>query len=447
MQMGVRGGERVRGRVRAADPLGDEFVVALEEVGRRIQDPVAKLRYLRGSIAEHEEKLFKKPGPSRGVRPTSAALVVLAISGFAAAGWYFSRPAVAAPAPAPTVAPVAEALPALPSGVKPSRIWLVEKNETSEQYSNGLRIDTTFEVAGDPRRYHVFATGTGMNGEVHDQPVGIVFHTSESDIWPLDESYNENLRTSSHNLLRYLQRNRLYNYQIDRFGRVFRVVTDATKANHAGQGVWTKGSDIYLSLNNAMLGICFETRWEGGHALPITAAQLAAGRSLTDWLRQHYDIAADMCVGHGLISVNPKKHLIGHHVDWARGFPFEAFGLPNQYARVAPSVSLFGFVYDDDFIKVMGEPWEGVRAAESALNQAATDQGKSLEALRRERQTLYDQWLEAQTKDQEQAAADRAKTPRAAEATPPNRRSGDAGQRPDASTRPRPGPQALRSGG
>ena len=38
-----------------------------------------------------------------------------------------------------------------------------------------------------------------------------------------------------------------------------------------------------------------------------------------------------MCVAHGLTSVNPKKHLIGHHMDWARGFPFEAFGLPDQY--------------------------------------------------------------------------------------------------------------------
>ena len=36
---------------------------------------------------------------------------------------------------------------------------------------------------------------------------------------------------------------------------------------------------------------------------------------------------------HGLTSVNPKKHLIGHHLDWARGFPFEAFGLPDQYQR------------------------------------------------------------------------------------------------------------------
>ena len=44
-----------------------------------------------------------------------------------------------------------------------------------------------------------------MGTEVHDQPIGIVFHTSESDIWPLEESFNEKLRDSSQNLLRYLQ--------------------------------------------------------------------------------------------------------------------------------------------------------------------------------------------------------------------------------------------------
>jgi hypothetical protein len=447
MQVGVRGGDAPKQRARSGRALGDDFVVALEEVSSQIRDPVAKLRYLRGSIAQYEEDLFERPRTKRRFGAAAASLVLLATAAFGGAGYYFSRPAVAAPAPLPTLAPVAEALTGLPPGLKASKIWLVEKNETSEQYSNGLRIDTSFEVVGDPRRFRVFETGRGMKDETHEQPVGIVFHTSESDIWPLDESYNENLRTSSHNLLRYLSRNRVYNYLVDRFGRVFRVVTDETKANHAGQAVWTKDQDIYLSLNNAFLGISFETRWEGGRALPITAAQLSAGRSLTDWLRQRFDISPDMCVGHGLVSVNPKKHLIGHHLDWARGFPFEAFGLPNQYARLAPGVVLFGFAYDDDFTRVLGEPWEGVRAAERVLAAAATDRSKTVEQVRRERQALYDTWLAEQTKDQERAAAERTKAPRAAMTAPPNRRSGDAGQRPDASLRSRPGPQGIRSGG
>jgi hypothetical protein len=289
--------------------------------------------------------------------------------------------------------------------VKPTQIFLVEKGDGWEQYSNGLRIDTTHAVAGDPRRYRTFERGTGRMGEVADQPVGLLFHTSESDIWPLEASYNEHLRDSSQHLLRYLRKERCYNYLIDRFGRVFRIVEENGKANHAGHSIWARGDTVYLSLNNAFLGVCFETRWDGGRALPITEAQLSAGRSITEYLRQKWSIDADMCVTHGLTSVNPHKHLIGHHVDWARGFPFEAFGLPDQYARIAPSVALFGFGYDEEFVKVLGEPWAGVRGAESALAEEASRQGKTIEEVRRDKQALYDQWLAEQTQDEKDAAS------------------------------------------
>ena len=39
----------------SARPLSDDFVIALEQTSRKIDDPVAKLRYLRGSIAQYEE--------------------------------------------------------------------------------------------------------------------------------------------------------------------------------------------------------------------------------------------------------------------------------------------------------------------------------------------------------------------------------------------------------
>jgi len=435
-----------KGRSAPSRRLGDEFVVALEETSRKINDPVAKLRYLRGSIAQYEETQARQGPATRRSVALLAGLAAAAVLAFGGAAWHFSRPAVGAQAPAVPPA-VAEELRALPAGVTPVTIWLVEKNETSEHYSNGLRIDTGFEVVGEPRRYRLFAAGPGMRGEVHEKPVGILFHTSESDIWPLDESYNENLRTSSQNLLRYLQRNKVYNYLIDRFGRVFRVVTDESKANHAGHSVWTKGDDIYLGLNASFLGVSFETRWEGGRALPITAAQLSAGRSLTDWLRQQWEIDPDMCTGHGLVSINAKKHLIGHHVDWARGFPFEAFGLPDQYARMAPHVALFGLGYDVDFLKVMGEPWPGVREAERVLETAALDQGRTVEEVRRERQALFDRFQAEHAKEQELLAAERGGRPRAASATAPSRRRGDAGARPNAPYRAKLGPQPLRSGG
>jgi hypothetical protein len=244
-----------------------------------------------------------------------------------------------------------------------------------------------------------------MLPEVHERPVGILFHTSESDVWPLEENFNDNLRKSSGQLLRWVKKHKLYHYLIDRFGRVYGVVDEQSKANHAGHSVWAQGDRVHLNLNHAFLGVSFETRWEGGRALPITQAQFAAGRNLSDWLRQRWEIPAELCVAHGLTSVNPTKHLIGHHLDWARGFPFEAFGLPDQYQQAPASVALFGFGYDGDFLKVLGEPWAGVRKAERALSDQAANQGKTVEQVRRERQGLYDQWLEEQARVEAEAAA------------------------------------------
>jgi hypothetical protein len=426
-------------------PRGDSFMEDIEAKSRTIRDPVAKLRYIRESLARYQEadrKVQAVPisplrwllyrvtkldrlrplyttnpnGAVEAPRPVAPpvrsssgagwAIALVAAAGVALGAYRLSRPAdAAAPAAsAPSTLPVAETLPLLPQGVAPARIWLVEKGETWELYSNGLRIDTSYGVPGDPRRYRLFDRKAGYQDEIRTKPVGIVFHTSESDIWPLEESFNEKLRDSSQGLLRYLQRNAVYNYLIDRFGRVFRVVSEEGKANHAGNGVWTQADDVYLSLNNSFLGVSFETRWEGGQALPITQAQLAAGRSLTDYLRKKWAIAPEMCVAHGLTSMNPKKHLIGHHLDWSRGFPFEAFGLPNQYARVVPSVELFGFEYDDRFLNVLGEPWLGVREAETALLTEATARSLTVADVRREKQQLFDRWLAEQTRDQEAAA-------------------------------------------
>src|SRR5581483_5254537 len=158
-----------------------------------------------------------------------------------------------------------------------------------------------------------------------------------------------------------------------------------TRANHAGFSVWVKDTSVYLNLNSEFIGICFETRWEGGHALPITKAQLSAGRDLTDYLRNRYKIPAEMCTAHGLTSVNPKKHLIGHHIDWARGFPFEAFGLPDQYSLPDPAVTLFGFGYDDEFrSRMRGDAWKGVAEGERLLADEARQKGQGVDELRRQ---------------------------------------------------------------
>jgi hypothetical protein len=432
---------------------GEEIIRALETGGRQIQDPVAKLRYLRSSLARYQKIdrcIEAVPSPiarrvlyrwlsleglrhlmngnsfgapmleaslhqsARWSRLISGVTIAVIVGGVVAGIVVVARswqtnggtpPVLAATGPLPEVA---ESLPPLPRGVRPAQVWVVEKGDGWEQYSNGLRIDTTYSVAGDPRRYRSFVEEKGMLDDVGSKPIGILFHTSESDIWPMEAANNEKLRDSSQHILRYVQRGRLYNYLIDRFGRVFRVVDEEGKANHAGAGIWSRDDVVYLNLNNAFLGICFETRWDGGRALPITAAQLAAGRSLTEYLRLRWEISGEMCAAHGMTSVNPKQHLIGHHVDWARGFPFDAFGLPDQYARVAPSVALFGFGYDDKFLRVLGEPWAGVRSAESMLATEAARQGKTLDDYRRERRALYDRWHSDQTKDEEAAASLRA---------------------------------------
>lgn len=414
---------------------GDKFVAAVEEVSREIQDPAAKLRFLRQSLSRPQSieraasyvPWLRRWADRKGdgtetaistlgvpVRVISrrrmgnrmaAVAAVLAFTALLGAGVLrATRPSVATPvlAAVPTL-PVAESLPLLPAAVAPSAIWLVEKGADWELFSNGLRIDTTFAVTGDPRRFKVFEEGLGLKEEVYTKPVGIVFHTSESDIWPLEASFNESLRDSSQRLLRYLVRNRCYNYLIDRFGRVYRVVEEDSKANHAGTSIWANGKNVYLNLNSSFLGVSFETRWEGGRALPITQAQLGAGRNLTEYLRQRWEITGEMCVGHGLVSINPTKHLIGNHMDWSRGFPFAAFGLPDQYATVPPSVGLFGFGYDVDFLKVLGEPWPGVRRAEEGMAEEARRTGKSEDEVRRGRRALYDEWRQAQVKDDDEA--------------------------------------------
>ena len=279
-----------------------------------------------------------------------------------------------------------------------ANIWLVDQAQGWELYSNGLRIETAFEIEGEPRKFFVFNADRAEPIATETRPVGILLHTSESDLWPLEAEFNSNIRSSSRGLLRYVQRLRLYNYVIDRFGRVYRVVKDDTRAHHAGHGVWSYNDRYYLNLNSAMIGLCFETRWNGGRALPITEAQLLAGRNLTAYLRQRYSIAPDMVVAHGLTSVNPKSHLIGHHLDWARGFPFEAFGLPNQYERQPPSVAIFGFRYDSKFIEAMGEPWPGLKQAELTLAAQAKELGITASQLRSRKQAMYDAWSRAQSR-------------------------------------------------
>lgn len=430
---------------REREPCSSELRTELARITDDIDDPVAKLRYLRNAMQRGDAtRIDRLPcGPVRRalyrlhglealdavIEPAAEAIKVGAktlnarvrarrfLTGSLAVGLLLlpallagltvrietpTRPAVAAAAvmtpnaPAPPVEPLPESLPADQLGIAPSTIWLADRGPGWELYSNGLRIETTYAVAGEQREYRVHHRDGAIEPGAYSKPVGILFHTSESDLWPLEADFAQQLRKGTAALLRYLQHEQAYNYLIDRFGRVYRIVDDETRAHHAGHSVWARNDDVYLDLNSAFLGVAFESRWDGGRSLPITRAQLIAGRNLTHYLRQRFAIAPEMCVTHGLTSVSPRQGLIGYHRDWARGFPFEAFGLPDLYAVPPPSVTLFGFGHDDEFLRAVGERWPGLITAEQMLGAEARQRALPIEVVRRERQALYRKWSDEQ---------------------------------------------------
>jgi len=463
--------EKYRGE---REGCGPELGTQLLEISDDIDDPVIKLKFLRGAIdrqSQYERRIHRLPCPPirralyrlHGLRALAPALAnadpesqeivyhrmlaarskvhrlagsivcgSLVIMPLLLLGWSWwpdssSEPAApatvlasvaAAPRPAapalppPTLmiaaatppavqevayaprSPVAEPLVPESLGQTPTTVFLADRGSDWEMYSNGLRVETKFVVDGPRRRYRIADRQQGFKPTFYNQPVGILFHTSESDLWPLEANYGSRLRQSSTELLKYVQRSKAYNYLIDRFGRVYRIVADETRANHAGHSVWAQGDDVYLDLNAAFIGVSFESRWQAsegesqeGRALPITNAQLVAGRNLTNYLRQRYAIAPD-----GLTSISPRQFLIGYHRDWATGFPFAAFGLPDQYAQPPAAVTVLGFGHDDDFLRAVGKLNPGLITAERMLTEEARVRGISPDALRQERRAVYQKW-------------------------------------------------------
>jgi hypothetical protein len=294
------------------------------------------------------------------------------------------------------VAPgLAESLPSY----QPEKVWLVEQGEGFERYSNGARIINTHETSNRPRRFIAFGRGAdGGRGEAQTAPVGIVYHTSESDILPFIKDNSGSIEYRSKNLLAYVREHKSYNYVIDRFGQVYRVVRDEDAAFHAGNSVWSDGRVTYFGLNESFLGVSFETKadvGEGGEQL--TEAQVLAGRLLTQVLRSRYRIDDANCTAHGLVSVNPSNGRILFHHDWARGFPFEAMGLSDKYAVAPASVAELGFGYDTETLaQIGGVVWPGVGAAEGEFARRAEGQGRSPDDLRRRMRALYRERMGAQ---------------------------------------------------
>jgi len=284
---------------------------------------------------------------------------------------------------------------------KPEKVWLVERKDNFERYSNGGRISTDYETDNHQRAYYVLPHMDGaINArakpisELRHDPIGLLYHTSESDLLPFIADNNESIETHTRGLLEYVRRNRSYNYVIDRFGQIYRIVRDGQAANHAGHSVWADKQGVYVGLNESFIGVCFETRSDAS-VEQLTEAQLVAGRLLTQILRSRFQIDDADCVVHGLVSVNPDNMRICYHHDWVRNFPFAAMGLSDKYQVAPVAISEFGFTYDDDIIaQVGGAIWPGAVAALAEFNRRADTANLKADELRKQMRERYRQQME-----------------------------------------------------
>jgi hypothetical protein len=271
------------------------------------------------------------------------------------------------------------------------RVWLVESTAQFDLYSNGLRTENQYAISTSPRRYAALVKGAR---EMRSEPAGIVYHTTESHLAPFEEQDNRWLQRDGEGMLEYVRRHRSYHFVVDRFGRVFRIVRESDYANHAGNSVWADESRIYVNLNQSFFGVAFEARSESsGLEATVNAAQIYAGRILTQMLRARYGIAASNCVAHAQVSVNPSNYGVGYHQDWAANLPFGELGLGDNYRLALPSMTLFGFARREaaGAVRSSMSPGmsSGVDAAETELLARAAAEKLPVERYRGKLQERY----------------------------------------------------------
>ena len=276
---------------------------------------------------------------------------------------------------------------------KPEAIWKYESKDGYENWTNGCRILTEYETDNRPRAYYNIPRGVETDGDqFSNKIVGIIYHTPESGIVPFVPDNNETIQKRSRRLLETVRERKLYNYMIDRYGNIYRIVRDNQAADHAGYSIWADAKNTYVSLNDSFLGVCFESKFDGAETLDeiLTPAQINAGRLLTDVLRTKYQIDDANCTTHGLVAVDHEKMLIARHHDWVRNFPFDAMGLSDKYKIHPPSMSDYGCTYDLNVLAKLGNRlWEGALKAEEEFNRRAEDARVSPDELRRKLQARY----------------------------------------------------------
>jgi hypothetical protein len=350
----------------------------------RINDPVLRLRFLRAVAPAWQ------PNPVKARRARGYVVVPLIAIPIAALFLVRGRTHAADASASPAVN--FEVPPRSGSGPVPD-VWQVEKSGDSEAYSNGLRIDNRFAATNHSRSYRLFPADPERmsEGVAGSLPMGIVFHSTESRQAPFEAQQNRMLKRIGESLLEYVQRKRAYNFLIDRFGRVHRVVEESEAANHAGNSLWSDGKWLYFNLNESFLGISFEAETIPGQVEPqVTPAQLHAAAMLTEMLRSRYGIAGTNCVTHAQVSVNPSNMRIGYHTDWASNFPFAALGLPDNYAQPPAALLVAGFEADLAFFRAAGPPLTAsVKLAENRLAERSQSAGLSLRSYRERLQVQY----------------------------------------------------------
>lgn len=362
----------------------------------RIDDPVEKLRFLR--LAMGTEWEAAAPRQQRGWWASGAAAFALAFSlGLPLPTASDTTQVTPVKPPVEHIVPVSARSTDASTGIRPIRtdkVWVVESTDEYEIYSNGLRIENEYQTSNQMRFFQVYDRQK-QNAPVdqwRSQPVGIVFHTTESHITPFAEDHTKKMKQIGAGLLAGIRQNRSYHFVIDRFGRVFRVVEESDSANHAGNSIWADDRWTYLNLNNSFLGVAFEaqTRENEEQATSVTPAQIHAARVLTQLLRSKYGIPSRNCVTHAQVSVNPSNMQVGYHTDWAGNFPFQELDLEENYAQPLPSVFAFGFEYNANFVKQTGPRMlRGLTSAEQELRQRANSLGITVAEHRSRLQQQY----------------------------------------------------------
>jgi hypothetical protein len=337
-----------------------------------IDDPVTRLRFLKAvapaSARSRWRQLRRRFFFSAAIICAAAAVALIPLA---------PTSRLRASARVKSAAPRIVAAPSVFAAARAAaNVWLVEKTAESEEYSNGLRIDNHFLVATHPRSYLAFPVDASQPVR-RTEPAGIVFHTTESAQAPFEASENRELKRIGESLLEYVRRRQAYNFVLDRFGRVYRVVPEGEAANHSGNSAWADENWFYVNLNESFLGISFEGASPAPQAdAEISPAQVRSAAMLIEMLRCRYRIPASNYVTHAQVSVNPSNMQVGLHLAWASGFPFEALGLEDNYAAALPALWAYGFDYDASFSKRAGERMRsGIDAAEQILTRNAAAGG------------------------------------------------------------------------